>query len=892
MIAPRATRNTQRATTRAQRVYRALLRLYPADFRARYGRAMAEFHGDRLAAARAAGRSPVLVWTCAIADVLASAAAEHAAQLTPERPTMQSLISDLSFAVRGLLRRPAFTLTVVLTIALGVGANAAIFSVVSGILLRPLPYPHAERLIAFGHEPPHWLASDPDFVDYHRGMRTLDGLAAYTQREVTLSADDPERLRSIRMTEDFFPLLGVAPLIGRTFTADEYERNATPVVVLSYSLWKRRFAGERSVLGTTISIGGQPRTVVGVMPPNFDFPNKRADLWGPMPRFRPDSMGDRNNHYLFMVGRMKPGVTVSQTLAEASSVVKGAMRDHPQLFDPKNPKRPTILRVQDQLVGSTRPYLAALLGAVGFVLLVACANVANLLLVRAEGRRREMALRGALGASGARLVAHMLAESAMLALLGGVAGLAIAWVGQRALVAAAPASVPRLDAISIDWRVVAFTAAVTVVTALLIGVVPAWRAVHENAADALRSGARASIGHGAASRARRVLVAAEVALAVVTLAGAGLMLRSLWSLQGADLGFDPRGVLTAKVALSERDYDDARSVGLFDQLVERARALPGVQGAAVARWLPVVDAGGLWGFRVEGRSYAQVGWPSAVPQNVTPGYFATMGFPLLAGRDFTTADRDAAAPVVIVSKKLAESQWPGENAIGKRVRLGGESPFMTVVGIVGDLRSRGYDDTPEPTMYFPYAQSTRSAYYTPREMAIVVKAAGDPATLVPPLRAIVRSLDRAAPVSQARTLEDVVGTSVANRRFTTMLLVGFAALALALAGIGIYGVISYGVAQRTGEIGVRMALGAERRAVLGLVMAEALGMCGIGLVAGLVGSVAVARAARAMLVGVSAVDPATLACVCVALGGVAALAAAVPALRAARVNPSEALRSG
>jgi putative ABC transport system permease protein len=316
-----------------------------------------------------------------------------------------------------------------------------------------------------------------------------------------------------------------------------------------------------------------------------------------------------------------------------------------------------------------------------------------------------------------------------------------------------------------------------------------------------------------------------------------------------------------------------------------------VRGAAAARWLPVVDAGGLWGYRVEGRSYSQVGWGSAVPQHVTPGYFATMGFPLIAGRDFTTSDREGSAPVVVVSKMLADAQWPGESAIGKRIRLGGEMPFMTVVGVVGDLRSRGYDDTPEPTMYFPYAQSTRIAYFTPREMAVVIRTANDPATLVQPLRAVVRSLDRAAPVSQARTLEDVVGTSVSNRRFTTMLLAGFAALALALAGIGIYGVISYGVAQRTGEIGVRLALGAERGAVLGLVMAEALGMCAVGLIVGLAGSVAVARVARAMLVGVSPVDPATLACVCVALVAVAGLAAALPARRAARVSPSDALRN-
>jgi predicted permease len=592
-----------------------------------------------------------------------------------------------------------------------------------------------------------------------------------------------------------------------------------------------------------------------------------------------------------MVGRMKPGVTLQQTLAEANSIARRAMRDFPKSFDPANPLRPHIEGVRDQLVGSTRPYLLTLLGAVGFVLLIACANVANLLLVRGESRRKEMALRGALGASGSRLVVHMLAESLLLAVAGGAMGLVLAWAGQRALLSAAPASVPRLDAITIDWRVVLFTGLVTGVTALLIGVVPAWRAAHGNAADTLRDGSRVATQHGTASRARRVLVAAEVMLAVVTLAGAGLLVRSLWNLQNAPIGFEPRNVLTAKVTISQREYNEARAAVFFDELLERLRALPGVRAAGASGWLPVVDAGGLWGFQVEGRSYEQTRWPTAVPQQITPGYFAAFGMPIVAGRDFNANDREGSTPVVIVSRKLAESVFPGQNPIGQRIKVGGPSPYVTIVGIVGDFRSRGFDDTPEPTMYFSYPQTARSAFFMPRTLALIVRTAGPPDALAKSVRDAVHALDKTAPVAEMRTMEQVVGTSVANRRFTTALLAGFALLALTLAGIGIYGVISYGVSQRSGEIGVRMALGAEQSRVLTLVISEALRMCAVGIVIGVALSVVVARLAKAMLVGVSVVDPVTLAVVCVALLVVAALAAAVPARRAMLVSPSEALRA-
>ena len=872
------------------RAYELLLGLYPADFRLRYGRAIRDFHRDRVATSRAAGDSMLALWIAISIDTIRSAAGERARLVAAREGIMSTLAQDLRYAVRGLARRPAFTTMIVATIALGIGANAAIFSVVDGILIRPLPYPHPEQLVAFGHEAPQWLSSAPDFIDYRRDVRSLSGLAAYIQREATLSTSgDPQRVRVVRASDDFFPILGARPLVGRLFTADEFRTTVAPAVVLSYSLWRRAFGGDPAIVGRAVRIEGIPRTVVGVMPPQFEFPEARTDLWMPLPQFNPDSAGDRSNNYLFMLGRMKPGVTLARLRAEAATVAQRIVRDHPANFDPASPLRPHITRVVDDLVGGTKPYLYALLGAVGFVLLIACANVANLLLVRGEGRQREMALRSALGASSARLTRQLLVESGLLAAAGGVIGLFLAWAGMLAMLAAAPASIPRRDAIEMDWRVVAFTAAVVAATSLLIGLLPSRRAARSNAADALKDGGRVVAATGGGRAVRRALVIAEMALAVIATSGAGMLLRSLWHLQSAKLGFEPDSVLTARLSISRVQYDDARAAVFFSELLDRIRAIPGVRAAGAAGWLPIVDAGGLWGYQPEGGAYPNGRWPNAVPQQVTTGYFAAMRIPLFAGREFDERDRAGSQLVAVVSKKFAEASWPGQSALGRRFRLNADS-FATVVGIVGDVRSRGFADTPEPTMYFPYAQSGITAYAEPRAMVLSVRAAGDPMRFAEPIRAIVRSLDRNAPLSEIRTLDDVVGTSVSNRRFNTALLAGFAALALLLAGIGTYGVVSYGVTQRTFEIGVRIALGADQRSVMSLVMSEGLWLAALGLGIGLAGSVAGGRAIRALLVSVSAVDPPTLAGTAALLLGVALVSCALPARRALRVNPLDALR--
>jgi putative ABC transport system permease protein len=883
--------------TRAERFYELLLRLYPAEFRARYGRAMRDFQRDRLALAAQHRELIAALWVRTVADVVVSAAAEHLRSFVSGGGALDTLRQDLSFALRGLRQRPRFAALVIGTVALGVGANAAIFSVVSGVLLRPLPYPRDEQLFSFGHEPPQWLTSEPDFIDYRRGMKSISGLAAYAQRTATLSAaadadSRPERVDVARASEGFFDVMGAKPELGRTFVADDHDAKTARVAVLSYGLWQRDFAGSRSVIGRTINLDGAPRLVIGVMAPRFAYPKTTTAVWLPMPRFNLDSLGDRNQHYLFMVGRLRPGFTLGQARAEALGVAGAIMRAEPAKFDPKKPLTPHLTGVREELVGQTRPYLLALLGAVGFILLIACANVANLLLVRGAAREKELAVRTALGASRRRLVVQLSTEGAVLSVIGAVMGLALAIVVDRVFVAVAPADVPRLEDVGTDWRVLAFTAATCIVTAVLIGVVPSLRASRGDLAGGLRQGGKTTGVEGASRALRRTLVAVEMALAVTSLSGAGMLLRSLWALQHERLGFDPRGVLTAEIALLPRAYDDARAAIFYEQLMTRVRAIPGVRSAAAAGWLPVVGTGGLWGFRPEGGSYPDGRWPLAVPQQVTPDYFAAAGLPLLAGRDFTGGDRDSSQPVVIVSDKLARSAWPGRNAIGKRMRLGTDSIYITVVGVVGDIQSRGFGDPPEPTMYFAYGQSARSAYYRPKDMSLVIRTDGDPFALVPPLRREVAALDRAVPVSEIRSLEQIVGVSVAVRKFSTVLLAGFAVLALLLAGLGTYGVIAYAVTVRRYEIGVRMALGAANRTVLLLVMSEGIVVSAMGLAAGLVASGLVGRAIRTLLFGVAPTDPASLVGTSVLLAIVAIGASIIPARRALRVDPLEALRAG
>ena len=880
-----------------ERVYRALLRLYPAPFRERYGEQMTDFFRERR---RAGGRG---VWARLLRDLLISAAAERLRAVAPLRPstaeriTMSTLLRDLRLTLRGLARTPAFTAVVLLTLALGVGANAAIFSVVNGVLLTPLPFQEPDRLIDLRHEKPYWSVSEPEFYDYRRGIRPLQSLAGYAPYDANLEGDaDPVRIRGARVSDGFFATLGVAPILGRTYAPEEEKRaqGPSPVIVISEGVWRTWFGADRNILTREVRLNGVPRRVIGVMPASFGFPNHDTGVWLPL-RLNYDSLDTRNKHYLLLVGRLKPGATAEQARLEAQLMAGRWPAEYPEFYGqtPEDKVTVELKPMMERVLSNSRPYLVTLLAAVGFVLLIACANVANLLLIRGEARRRELGIRAALGASRKRLVTQQLTEAGVLAIAGGGLGLLAAWGGVRALVRLAPDSLPRLDTVRLDGTVLAFTLVVSLGTGVLFGLLPALRVSRGNNADSLRDGQRSTSRGG--SRMRRGLVMAEVALAVVMLSGSGLLMRSLLSLQRVDLGFDDERVLTARIHLPPLSYpNDAKAVALVQQLETRMRATPGVVSTAVMGQTPVTGSGGTWSIEIDGRAIPKIGdSPSADPWQVTPGFFGTLGIAIVRGRGFTEQDREEAPPVTVVNEAAAKMLWPGQDAVGHTLRMfGGSQPWVTVVGVSKDILSRGVGSPPPPTMYFPYPQATKSAYYIPRDITIALKTSGSPEAVAPALRQAMKELDPAAPVSEVRTMKQVTGTVLASRRFTTVLLGGFAALALLLAGVGIYGVIAYGVSQRTYEIGLRQALGADRGSVLGLIVKEGLRLTGIGLGAGLVGMLAAGQLIRSMLVGVRAWDPVTLMAVSLVLAGVAALASWVPARRAMAVSPTEALRGG
>ena len=879
--------------TPGERLFRALLALYPSGFRDRYGEEMLDFYRERR---RASGRR---LWPGLLINLISNAVVERLRRepLAPfERITMQSFLRDLRFTFRGLLRTPGFTLVVLLTLALGIGANAAIFSVVNGVLLTPLPFPDAETMVDLRHQLPYGTVSEPEFRDYRRDMKTLEKLAAWTEYDANLTGDqDPVRITGARVSDGFFEVMGVSPLLGRTFGADEQKpaQVPAPVVVISENAWRTWFGSDPGILTREVRLNGVPRRVIGVMPASFGYPAASTAVWLPL-RLNYDSLWTRNNHYMWTVGRLRPGATAVQANVEANLLTNRWRKDFPETYFPDKPFVAEVKPLMERVLNNSRPYLLTLFGAVGFVLLIACANVANLLLIRAEARRRELGIRTALGASSRRLVGQQFTEAGLLALGGGGLGILLAWAGVRLLVQIAPATLPRLDQVSLDLPVLLFTLAVSLATGFLFGVMPAFRASHGDQTAALRDGARSGTSRSGV-RARRVLVAAEVALAVVMLSGAGLLVKSLRSLQAIDIGFDPERVMTARLNLPPLDYqDDGKVIGFITQLEEKLRAVPGVTAAGIMGWIPVVGNGGTWSIHIDGRQEAEIAQaPSADPLQVTPGFFTTLGVRMVRGRAFTEQDRRDAPPVVIVNEAMARELWPGVDPIGHTLKMfNPQSPWATIVGVMADIRTRGVESPSPMTMVFPYAQTSRSAYFMPRQMSVVVKTTGNPELMEKPLRAIMRELDKGAPVSEVRSMEAALGTSLASRRFSTLLLGWFAGLALLLAGLGIYGVIAYGVSQRTYEIGLRQALGANRGSVLGLIIGDGLRLTAVGLGIGLLGTLATGRLIGSMLVNVRTTDLATLLGVALILAVVAGLASWIPARRAMAVSPTEALRGG
>ena len=818
---------------------------------------------------------------------------------------MSGLLQDLRYAVRGLRQRPGFALIAVLTLALGIGANTAIFSIANGVLLRPLPYADPDRLVmVWGHRAQSPLAelSESEYWDLRERARTLAGVAAFVDGSLNLTGSGaPERLRVGFMTASATGVLGAEPRVGRGFTADEDLPGRPLAVLLSDGLWRRRFGADPAIVGRTLTLDDAPATVVGIMPPDFQLPSSfgtPSELWAPL---RLDPSADRSErgwHYLRAVGRLRSGVTVEAASRESSALMRAMLAEYPTEYRADFDGSATSVR--QEVVGDVRPAILVLLGAVALLLLIACANVAGLLLARAEGRQREIALRTALGAGRGRLVRQLLTESVLLAVVGGVLGLLAAVWGVRGLVLAAPASIPRLDAVGIDAPVLAFTVGVTLLTGLLFGLAPALHAARSDLSGALGDGGRGGTSGVARHRVRRALVAGQVALALVLLTGAGLLVQSFLRLRQVDPGFRPERLLTARIELSPLRYATNESMrSFYRNLLDRLQTLPGVRGAATARALPMTDRLeiGDWSFVLEGRASSPPlpsDWHPADWQVVSPDYFRTMGIPLQHGRGIEPSDRLGAPGVVVVNRTLANQVWPGGEPVGQRVLLGGgevDSVWRTVVGVVGDVRHRGLSAQPRPEMFLPYDQFPAGTGTATRALYLVIRTAGDPGALVPAVRAALAGIDPDVPLAGVQTMEEAMGSWAAERRLLMLLVTSFAALALLLGAVGIYGVMAHLVAQREREIGVRVALGAVPGEIVRLVTTQGMAMVGLGIVAGAVISLAATRLLQSLLFEVRSSDPVTLLGTALALAAVAALAMLVPALRATRVDPIEALRA-
>ena len=801
---------------------------------------------------------------------------------------------DLRFAARSLRRTPGLTLAIVLTLALGIGANSAIFSVVNGVLLRPLPFAEPDRLVTvfdiyLGLDLPHSALSEPELLDVER-LPGFSAVAGYRAARRTLTgAGDPERLPALLVTGNFAQVLGVAPARGRFIAADEAGPGGPAVAVLSDGLWRRRFAADPAVVGRSVQLDGVPTTVVGIMPRGFVF--EGAELFVPalIDRAAP---APRTAHYLSAVARLRPGATLEAARAQAASLTRLLIADNPDAYSAGGFSF-GLEPATDTVVGSARPALLTLLGAVALLLVVACANVANLLLVRAESRRRELAVRSALGAGRGRLVRQFLAEGVLLALGGGGLGLALAWAGVPALLALSPASLPRHENIAVDPVVAGVTLALALATGLVFGLAPALQATGVHAGVVLREGGGRG-GTRARGWVRRGLVAVEVALAVVLVAGAGLLLRSFWHLQQIEVGFRPDHVLALDLALPESRYTDTASVvGFYRTLEERLRTLPGVAAVGGTSVVPLSGAAGNWDIEIEGRPQ-RPGDPAPSPNvnMATPGYYRALRIPMARGRAFDETDDERAPPVAVVNETMARTLWPGEDPVGRRFRVVGDSTeWMTVVGVAGDTRSWGLATAPRAEYTLPVYQLPTALRAVRRSLTMLIRSAGDPLAQTAPAREIVAALDRDLAVANVRTLDQVVADSVGERRLTLLLLGLFGGVALLLALVGIYGVTAYGVSQRTREMGIRLALGAAPGAVRWLVLGEGLRLALLGLGAGLVLALGGARVIRSQLYGVGSADPTTYLALSTVLLLVAAAASWIPARRATRVDPAITLRA-
>jgi putative ABC transport system permease protein len=816
-------------------------------------------------------------------------------RLAPIGAWLGDAAGDLRYAARVLARHPGFSVPAALALALGIAAATVIFGAVDAVLLRPLPYADPERLVVVLHDGRHPVAPG-SFDEVRRQARSFDAVGAAEWWTVNLARDGAaESVPGLRMTAATLALTGGRPLLGRLFVAEEEQPGRELVVLLGHALWQRRFGGDPAVVGRAVRLDGNLYTVVGVMPPGFAFPPfwaRGAELWAPLALG--DRLASRSGRSLRLFARLAPGVPLERAREELDGIVARVEAQHPATM-----KGLAVRPLRDVVVHGVRPALLVLLGAVGLLLLTACANVAHMLLARAASRSREMALRGALGAGRGRVVRQLLTESLLLAALGAAGGIGLAVLGVRLLVAWRPPSVPRIETMAIDARLLALAVVVSLACGLAFGLAPALSAARRDLAGALRQGGRgASAGPGRRGL-RDSLVASEVALALVLLVGAGLLMRSLLALHAVDLGFDPKGLLTAVVSLRGSEASaPARRAAFYGEALERVRALPGVADVSAINHVPL--AGDIWGrqFQVAGRPPAAPGdSPGAAYRVVLPGYFRTMRLPLLRGRDFDERDARGQPGVVIVNQALAAAQWPGQDPVGRSITLDDparpDAEWLTVVGVAANAVRREWAAPPAAELYLPYLQTT--AYLEGEGghleyLTLAVRAEGDPQALAPALRAAVAALAPDAAVSRLQTMESAMAQQLSEPRLYVVLLAGFASVALALAAIGIYGVVGYTVSQRRQEIAIRMALGARSADVVGLVLGDGMRTVALGAAFGLLGSLALGGALSSLLHGVRPSDPPTLAAVVLLLGGVALAATYVPTRRAVSVRPLQALR--
>jgi putative ABC transport system permease protein len=805
------------------------------------------------------------------------------------------MLADLRYGTRMLMKQPGFTLVAVITLVLGIGANTAIFSVVNAVLLRPLPYRNAGRIVAIqeiNKQGKRGQITPANFVDWRNQNTVFENLAAIFTRNANLAvADEAERINLAMTSANFFDVFGAQPVHGRLFNPEDEQAGHPVIVVISHGLWQRRFGGETDIVGKAITLDGKSYTVAGIAPVGFQYPDK-TDAWVPPFKLVPTISETMNVErargfgFLSAVALLKPGVSIEQAKAEMETITARLREQYPES---NNNRFDRVVSLHTHLVGDTGTILWLLLGAVGLVLLIACANVANLMLVRATSRQKEIAIRTALGATRIRIVRQLLTESLLLAVIGGAFGLLLALWGVDLLTRLLPRDFPRLADINLDFAVLGFTILVSVITGIVFGFAPAWQVSRSDVHESLKENARGTIG-GARNRLRSLFVVAEVALSLVLLIGAGLLFRSFLRLQAVNTGFNPQQVLTIRLNPSGTNYrEDPQYIAYYKQVEERIRAIPGVDTVGAINTLPL-DKGPTFGFRVEGREPLPIDkWPTANYRNVSPDYFRALTIPIVQGRAFEERDNLSAPLVVLINQAAADSYFAGENAVGKRINFGGvdnnkQPIWFEIVGVAANIRSLELQEAPTPEVYTAEFQDAFST------MSFVIRTSIEPESIAASVRQAVQDVDRAQPISDVRTMENVVSEAVTQPRFNLILLGIFGAIALLLSASGIYGVMAYSVSQRTHEIGIRMALGAQAGNVLKMVMTQGLRLSVVGIGIGLLASLLLTRYLASLLFGVGTTDMLTFLVVAVFLTGVALVACFVPARRASKTDPMEALR--